>query len=467
VASFASLTSLTALALDNVSCGLADGLAGLSALTGLQQLLLGRLHLAKPPHQQLQNAAQIQQHLMQRALDYQQPWRGALNSLHHLSQLTQLELRARLELGQAPGLFQHMQQLQELKLLQATVVCPDALQDLPASITMLELSWDASSQLSSSTVPSLARLTAMQHLTVDAADSGGLHPGFISSMKQLRILNLAGPMDGGAQQQQQQLGNAGAAAAAAVAPLRALLDALPGFTQLEDLAISNTSEADMEPLPASDVGRYAALLPASTRLEFLQLTWQQGCLLPSDCWQHVFAAGWQLPQLKDLRIGLAERVWDFHSDADVVALVAEQDPCLGHDELTRLVQRCPALELLRIPGLVQPDVDWSPLTALTALTGMCIGGDAVDDNAASMALAQLTGLQSLQIHHAPHMTDQGLLEMSALRRLTRLGAWDCGFSAGVADAFTDMTELEVQTKVIRWKCLTVISHNLCCRCLNS
>jgi hypothetical protein len=41
------LTSLTALTLSHVKYGLSDNLAGLSALTGLQQLLLGHLQLPR------------------------------------------------------------------------------------------------------------------------------------------------------------------------------------------------------------------------------------------------------------------------------------------------------------------------------------------------------------------------------------------------------------------------------------
>jgi hypothetical protein len=166
--SLACLTSLTSLTLDNVTWGLADGLAGLSALTGLQQLLLGPIRQPLYNHQ-LQDAVQLQQEALLNHYDWEeQLWRHVSNGLQRLSQLTQLELCGCLRPGVAPGLFQNMQQLKELILARTRVMCPATLQDLPASLTKLELQWWADSQLSSSTVPSLVQLTAMQHLSTYA-----------------------------------------------------------------------------------------------------------------------------------------------------------------------------------------------------------------------------------------------------------------------------------------------------------
>jgi hypothetical protein len=112
------------------------------------------------------------------------------------------------------------------------------------------------------------------------------------------------------------------------------------------------------------------------------------------------------------------------------------------------------LDFLSIPGLVQPGVDMSPLKALTALTGLGVGGVAVDDNAASMVLAQLTGLHSLGLYYAPHITDQGLLALSALRRLTELWVWDCGASEALAEdnSSYEMNVVELKTIVSCRKC---------------
>jgi hypothetical protein len=53
--------------------------------------------------------------------------------------------------------------------------------------------------------------------------------------------------------------------------------------------------------------------------------------------------------------------------------IATPVACFGHGDVARLVQCCPALERLWIPGLVQPGVDVSALLALTALTALFVG----------------------------------------------------------------------------------------------
>ena len=79
----------------------------------------------------------------------QQLLHSAFNSLIQLSQLTLLELQeTKLDATKPAGLFRHMQQLKQLKLLEAEVECPEVLQDLPPSVTKLELKWRADSQLS-------------------------------------------------------------------------------------------------------------------------------------------------------------------------------------------------------------------------------------------------------------------------------------------------------------------------------
>lgn len=231
--------------------------------------------------------------------------------------------------------------------------------------------------------------------------------------------------------------------------MQALVEALPGLTELEALFICNTSKRDAGPLPASQVGKYAALLPVSAHLTRLDLTWWQGCLLPGDCWQHVFAGGWQLPQLKELRIGAPERMRLDPGDGiqeaqeEIHECIQQIEPCWGSGELARLVQRCPALQLLFIPGLLQPGVDMTPLTSLTALTWLSVGGAAVDDGAASAALAGLTRLRRLYIYAAPQLTDWGLLKLTALRQLTDLKVWSSGVSEEVlADVYgTNMLDL--------------------------
>jgi hypothetical protein len=432
--SLACLTSLTALSLENVKYGLSDAVTGLSALTGLQQLLLGPLQLPPIDTPQTQEGkTQLPRPMIEllrlthENRRQQQLWPNVVTSLYQLSQLTQLELHNQPVPLLAPRLFAHMQQLQELKLLGARVNGPGVLQDLPASLTKLELTWRGSRRLSSSTVPALACLTSLQHLVLEAHESGGIDPSLISSMQQLRVLSLRGAMFRDSQQHGDQ-------AAAAAAPLCRLLDALSQLSKLESLAIISTSQGEVQALPAHDTAKYSALLSASAHLTQLQLCWEgEGSwLLPEDCWQHVFAAGVQRPQLKELWVGIPQRVLEDQVLDDLAeAIVA--GACVGPGDVDRLAQCCPALEYLSVPGMVQVEEHLDPLTALTALTGLFVGGEAVSDDAISSALAPLTGLQRLQIYQAPDMTDQGLLALSALRQLTTLGASNCGISEALWD----------------------------------
>jgi hypothetical protein len=426
--SLACMTRLTALSLNNIKNGVSDGLAGLSALTGLQQLLLGPVHPPSLPPQDYKK-------------EQQQLWQTAVTSLYQLSCLTQLELHYSLSLPvTTPGLFAHMQQLQQLKLLEAPVRCTDVLDNLPASVTMLQLAWRGS-RLSSSTVPALARLPCLQHFVLDARGSKGFAPSLISCMQLLRVLSLTGAMVSDIQEHDDQ--------AAAAAPLRRLLDALPQLSKLETLAVVSMSQDEVQPLPAHHTAKYAALLSASAHLTQLQLCWgAQRWLLPDGCWQHVFAAGVQLPQLKELWVGLPKSVLHDREieHQELAEMMAATAPSFGPGDLGRLVRCCPGLEYLSIPGMTPEGVDIRPLTALTALTGLLVSGEAVRDDAISAALAPLTRLQQLQIYQAPDMTDQGLLALSALRQLSKLAAWECGISKAVLDNEYD-TGIDFVTKV--------------------
>jgi hypothetical protein len=277
----------------------------------------------------------------------------------------------------------------------------------------------------------------------------GVDPSFISSMQQLRTLSLRGPIVSDAQQPSN---------AAAALPLRRLLDGLSKLSQLEHLVISYTSEDDLEGLPASDVAKYSALLPAWTHLTSLQLCWEAGCLLPSDCWEHIFAANRQLRQLKQLWIGCPGSWWHEYDADDIAARVEGTAAALSGSDLDLLVECCPALELLSIPGMMQPLSDVSPLTGLTALTALFVGGVDIDDDVARIALAPLTQLQRLRIYYAPELYDLGLLALSALRKLTELGVWSCGVSEAVSDVpYDKRVELETKVGGCRLNCCCTVS----------
>jgi hypothetical protein len=340
--------------------------------------------------------------------------------------------------GAAAGVFSGLQQLQDLTLQwdDDSATSLDVLQGVTPSLTKLMLDELASPErFSISSVPALAGFSALQHLEVVVSPGGaGMDCGFLGSMPhvaQLRVLRLAGWLNGDA--------------------VHELLSVLPRMTNLVHFDVvsdqwkwgTNTQE---EPQPVADVTRYTALLPASPQLTHFALTAYMASMLPVGCGCHVFAAGRQLPSLKVLCLGpAAERgetcgpnslpgPYDYlyYSGHDRDASEFEQQfACVGPGDVERLVCCCPALEQLWLPGLVQVGVDVSALLRLTALTGLFVGGAVWDDDVAVAVLAEMSGLRELQLCDAPGFTDAGLLALSALTGLTKLGTLHCGLSTAL------------------------------------
>jgi hypothetical protein len=195
-----------------------------------------------------------------------------------------------------------------------------------------------------------------------------------------------------------------------------------------------------EPQPVADVTRYTALLPASPQLTHFEFTACMTSMLPVGCGCHVFAAGRQLPSLKVLCLGPAavrgDTCWDqscsdyfyYNHEYHDEERFADPVACFGPGDVERLVSCCPGLERLWLPGLVRAGVDVSALLRLTALTGLFVGGDVWDDAVAVAVVAEMHGLQQLELRDAPRLTDQGLLALSALTNLTQLRMLHCGLS---------------------------------------
>uniref|UniRef100_A0A383VJD4 Uncharacterized protein n=1 Tax=Tetradesmus obliquus TaxID=3088 RepID=A0A383VJD4_TETOB len=293
-------------------------------------------------------------------------------SLGSLTQLTQLELQVDLLLKAAVAPFSCLQQLREL-VLSGAVSSPDTLLRLPPSLTKLELVWRGEQELSSSLCPDLAALTNLQHLVVTGDSAPGLLPDFCGSMQQLRELRLYKILSPNA--------------------LPALARSLPALTRLEGLLLHSISE--LAPPPAS--AEYSALLPLSLHITSIDMTWwDHGNLLHDGCGQHFLAAGRQLPQLKRLMLGLEDNwdVWDENVRLGALAnCTSGVGTCLGEGSLSKLVNCCPGLQQLGIPGLVEPGVQMQPLLQLTALTWLSVGGEVVTDDVACDVLAQLSGLR--------------------------------------------------------------------------
>jgi hypothetical protein len=204
------------------------------------------------------------------------------------------------------------------------------------------------------------------------------------------------------------------------------LQQMPHLRSLDILA-ANESGAGFHALGGSSSSSVAAmlLLPLSVHLTCLKLTWhdEAGCLLHQGWAQQMFAAGRQLPQLKQLVLGMSPQLHSHNYDEEYAPDFDEYDPtkfnsffnslpaCFGSSDIAGLVQCCPNLEDLCIAGLVQQGVNFSPLLQLTALTQLYLGGGAVDDGVA---------YSSLGVVRAYGLTEQGLHWLAFLQQLTRL-----------------------------------------------
>jgi hypothetical protein len=400
--SLSRLTSLTALELDHVEYGLDGGLSALAALSGLQQLQLGSLTLPQTNWSYERMMMNMQG--------------GVCWLLGHLLQLRQLKLHVELLPDKIPGPFRFLQQLQELELLSdgdcVGVHAPVVLVGLPISLTKLHFDWGSFQGISGSTVPALLQLTALQELHIAARMSTGIRPAFCSSMLQLRHLTLVESFDSIAVQQ--------------------LLEVVPRLSSLQSLSICNESAATRQ-LPASDLARYAAILPPSVQhLTQLELCCMNGGLLPPGSLQYVFAAGLQLPQLKRLVLGLPEKELELPFDDFFRDTFGEMRHCVGSSELRQIVNCCPALEQLWLAGALQPNADLSPLLQLTQLACSVTGGDAVDDRAVATVVAKFQGLRRLELYCCKGVTDRSLLFLALMFRLTALRVWECSCSKEVS-----------------------------------
>lgn len=406
------LTKLTSLELEGSAAiqGLPAGLLSLSALIGLRRL-----------------------HIPQVGYNYS----TSLLWVTEMLQLTSLQIGPRPFTYDTRAPFSALSQLQQLVFscgdsrvyptmhgTREGVYDPQLLEDLPSSLTQLQLNWTGVGPLDIVQAPALAMLTAMQHLVLVCGDQhggeGGIMPQYLASMLQLRVLKLHGLH-------------------ADAMPV--LLDVLPGMIQLEELELEldvypllqelqqQQLQPLLVPLPEEEHWRYAALLPPSPalrRVAFYSVADSVGGFipaLPAGCAAHLLAAGRVYPLLQELLLTP-------HGDAGNVYSgdYTHVPQVFGAGDMGRLVACCPNLESLRIPGTVQRDVDFSPLLQLPRLTELSLAGDAIDDDVAQGVLRRLTQLRQLEVVCSNGLTDVGMLALTSLRQLTYLLMKECGIA---------------------------------------
>jgi hypothetical protein len=104
------------------------------------------------------------------------------------------------------------------------------------------------------------------------------------------------------------------------------------------------------------------------------------------------------------------------------------------------------------------------LLRLTALTGLFVGGEVWDTEVALSVLAGMSGLRELQLCDAPDFTDEGLLALSALTGLTKLGVLSCGLSSALStflDGRKTTDEDEEEGCFLLWKQVGVLVEACC------
>lgn len=246
--------------------------------------------------------------------------------------------------------------------------------------------------------PQLQQLTPLQELHLQFC---ALQPVLLASVTQLLRLRLQccsllpdGHVDADA-----HLPSAGAAA---------LLAVLPRLTKLQRLQLEIPC---LHFIDISDLQAFSALTSSSS-LQKLAMPVDGGQAFPPGAAEHIFPAGRQLPCLQ-------------HLDLSSLDNEEEQEFCLNGEDLARIVACCPSLQHLNITNALEPGADVSMLLQLPAsCTSLDIGGAAFTD-AAAPVLAQLTQLRELAWTDSPGVSDQGIKQLTALRRLDTLLLMEC------------------------------------------
>lgn len=153
----------------------------------------------------------------------------------------------------------------------------------------------------------------------------------------------------------------------------------------------------------------AATIKPTTWCVFTQPVPSQGAI------EHMFVAGRQLPELRDLNIS-AEDVFGWEPAGW----------CIDSQGLFGICSCCPAIERLVIRGVVDPGAtDMSPLQQLECCYTLEVGGGAFTDAVAATVASGMKQLGRLSITHSPGFTYLGLEHLTALQ-ITSLQVSKCG-----------------------------------------
>jgi hypothetical protein len=257
------------------------------------------------------------------------------------------------------------------------------LQGLPLTLTWLQLCWEASAVLSSTTAPGIAQLTALQYLELTyELTTANICPSILLHMQQLRTLIISNVVS---------------------RRLPVLMNALQTMQQLQHLDLQQQRG---RPLRKADMQLYSALT-ASSHLTRLELMYDEH-MVANGAARYMFAEGKQLPHLKVLRFGVQDWACEDYLQP------------FGRGDFARLAAACPALEELWLLPCIQPCADIFNLGLLTSVTFLIIGGWDLNPLVLTSALLKLRQLQFLEVDGVDRFGARGVAALTQLTALTHL-----------------------------------------------
>jgi hypothetical protein len=232
--------------------------------------------------------------------------------------------------------LQQLQQLTYLELRTSNVTLPDsdttspALQSLQALTRLVDLRLAVQCDAINITASMLSGTQHLTRLELLSVQCIAIEPGVLAGKTQLQHLSLMTV--------RLSLGTAG------VAQLLSHLQPLQQLTHLHLSSLGKRQLGEDTPLEDTPPAAAYAALTASSKLQHLDLRW---CRLPAGVWQHIFAAGRQLPHLATIDISSVKDSLGFPATAP---------------DGDSLVSCCPSLQSLKTwclrspsgPALPQP-----------------------------------------------------------------------------------------------------------------
>jgi hypothetical protein len=382
----------------------------------LRNLILNKIGFAKVP---------FSSHDWPRAKDAVQQVADAIASfLQRMPHLSVLELPGFPFTDAAVQQTAVLHELQDISLTQAACVPAFDLQQLPSSITRLQLCDD--SPYDSPGLPrDLLQLSGLLHLDLRSCT---VPATLLASVTQLQELLLEDcrllPED--------RLDDSGAGGTIA------FLDVLTQLTCLQNLTLYQ------QPLETDIVApQHFSALTASSQLSRLYVLQPDEMPLPRGAVQHMFPPGRQMPFLQHITISPGRDIapGDAPPDDDPYGGPPPPPPedwCMDADDMGRVFSACKALQDLDITSSSDPKAS-KHMSVLLQLPPSCtslqIGGEAFT-NAAAPFMAQLTQLEYLELTWSKGLTDSGLEQLESLDQLRDLLVQGSGVSDKVTSVGT-------------------------------